>query len=65
MTRNIGTTDKIIRIILGIVIIVLGFVFSTWWGLIGILPLGTALINWCPLYRIFGWSTHKAKEATP
>jgi hypothetical protein len=65
MTRNIGTTDKIIRIILGIVIIVLGFVFSTWWGLIGILPLGTALINWCPLYRVFGWSTYKTKEAAP
>jgi len=61
MVKNMGSADKIIRIILGLVIIALGFYFQSWWGLIGILPLVTAFLNWCPAYMPFGISTCKTK----
>jgi type IV secretory pathway TrbD component len=59
MKKNIGTTDKVIRLILGILVGVLGIIFQTWWGLIGVVLIGTALINWCPLYLPFRISTAK------
>jgi hypothetical protein len=62
MTKNIGTADKIIRIVLGAAIIILGFFTQSWWGLIGILPLFTAFINFCPAYTIFGFTTCKTKK---
>ncbi|MDX9881081.1 MAG: DUF2892 domain-containing protein [Prolixibacteraceae bacterium] len=57
MKCNVGTTDRIIRIVLGLVIVVLGVYFSSWWGLIGIIPLATGLFKWCPLYIPFKIST--------
>ncbi|MCL5029637.1 MAG: DUF2892 domain-containing protein [Bacteroidetes bacterium] len=62
MKKNIGSTDKIIRVILGIAIILLGIIFQSWWGLIGIIPLFTALSGTCLLYLLFGISTFKKKE---
>jgi hypothetical protein len=59
MKANIGGVDKPIRIIAGIVIIALGIYLRSWWGLVGILPLATALINFCPLYVPLGISTRK------
>jgi hypothetical protein len=44
----------IIRIILGVIIIVLGVVYKSWWGVIGIVPILTALVRWCPAYLPFG-----------
>lgn len=60
MKKNVGSTDKWIRIILGAVIIVLGFINQSWWGLVGILPLATAFMGVCPAYLPFGISTCKA-----
>jgi predicted RND superfamily exporter protein len=57
MKHNVGSTDKIIRIILGIVIAVLGYYYKSWWGLIALVPLLTAFISFCPLYPIFKLST--------
>ncbi|VAW30047.1 hypothetical protein MNBD_BACTEROID07-1597 [hydrothermal vent metagenome] len=59
MKQNVGSTDKIIRIILGIVIAAVGYYYKSWWGLIALLPLLTALISFCPLYPIFKISTKK------
>ena len=61
MKKNIGTTDQIVRLIIGIVIAALGIYFKSWWGLVAIVPIGTALFNFCPLYSPFGLST-RAKE---
>lgn len=61
MVKNMGSADKVIRIILGVVIIALGIYFQSLWGLIGILPLFTALVGWCPAYMPFGISTCKTK----
>ncbi len=62
MKKNVGKADKVIRIILGLVIVVLGFVYSSWWGLIGLIPLGTAFMGFCPLYAPFKISTNKSTE---
>jgi sulfite exporter TauE/SafE len=61
MKQNIGSTDKIIRIILGIVIVALGYYYKSWWGLIAVIPFLTAFISFCPLYPIFSLSTKKEK----
>ena len=62
MKKNIGTIDRIARLIVGIVVIVLGVVFKNWLGIIGIIPVGTALAGYCPLYTLFGMSSCKPKE---
>lgn len=59
MKCNVGKTDKTIRIIGGLVILALGVLLKSWWGLIGIIPLATALSGWCPLYVPFKISTRK------
>ena len=50
MNKNVGKIDKIVRIILGIAIIGVGFLYGSWLGAIGIIPILTGLISWCPLY---------------
>ena len=61
MKSNMGKVDRIIRFVIGLVIIIWGIAAGSWWGLIGLLPLLTALVNWCPLYTLLGLSTKKAK----
>lgn len=58
MVANVGKSDRMIRILLGIVLLSLVFVGpQTLWGLIGIIPLATAFINFCPVYQALGLST--------
>ena len=59
MKRNIGKTDQIVRIVIGVGIILIGVFFKSWWGAIGIIPIITAAIGWCPAYLPFGISTYK------
>jgi len=62
MKQNIGATDKLIRIVVGLIIILLGvFGVIDWWGLIGLIPIITALVGHCPAYVPFGISTCKVK----
>jgi hypothetical protein len=58
--RNIGKTDRMVRILLGVAIAALGVAFRSWLGLIAIVPLATAAVGTCPLYLPFGLSTRKA-----
>ena len=62
MKENVGGFDRIFRIVLGVVVIVLGLLYHSWWGLIGIVPLLTGLTNRCPAYLPFGISTCKMKK---
>ena len=56
--KNIGMIDKVIRLILGIVGISLVFFGpQTVWGWIGVVPLLTGAINFCPLYKLLGLSS--------
>ena len=60
MKCNIGNSDRIFRFFMGAVIIILGIVFNSWWGLVGIVPLATAFFRFCPLYVPLGISTDKS-----
>ena len=61
MQSNVGKTDRIVRIVVGIVIILLGLVYQSWWGVIGLIPLATGLLRWCPAYLPFGFSSCEKK----
>lgn len=61
MTKNVGSADKIIRIIFGLGIIATGIFYESWWGAVGLVPLLTASIGWCPAYLPFGISSCKTK----
>jgi hypothetical protein len=62
MKCNVGSFDRAARIVIGAIIIAAGFYFKTWWGLIGVIPLATAFVGFCPLYRILGMSTCKKNK---
>jgi hypothetical protein len=63
MTRNEGTIDRALRVIVGLVLLSLVFVGpQTIWGLIGIVPLATGLIGTCPVYSILGINTCPTKS---
>jgi hypothetical protein len=57
MKRNMGSADRIIRIIVGFGVIAAGVYYQSWLGVIGVVPLATALVGWCPAYLPFGIST--------
>jgi hypothetical protein len=62
MKKNIGATDKMVRIIAGIILILILVFVQTgfrWVGLLGIVLLGTAFLGTCPLYLPFGINTNK------
>jgi len=63
MKSNMGTVDRIIRLVLGIIIIVLGVYFKNWWGLVGVVLFLTAVLAYCPIYLPFGLSTKPAAKA--
>jgi ABC-type polysaccharide/polyol phosphate export permease len=58
MTANVGTIDRILRIVVGLVLIALVFVGpKTPWGWIGVVPLLTGLVRFCPAYTLLGLNT--------
>jgi len=61
MHRNIGTTDRIIRVLAGLAMLVLGIALKSWWGVIGVLPVLTAFVGICPAYLPFRISTYKTR----
>jgi len=64
MQRNVGNLDRILRIVAGIVLIAIVFVGpQTPWGWIGLVPLVTAFVGWCPAYRLLGIRTCPVEKA--
>lgn len=60
MTRNEHNLERVLRVVLGLVLLSLVFVGpQTMWGLIGIVPLATGLTGICPLYSLLGISTRR------
>lgn len=60
MKANVGSIDRAVRILAGLGLISLVFVGpQTPWGWIGVVPLVTALLGWCPAYTILGIKTCK------
>jgi len=61
--KNVGGIDKILRIIVGLVLLSLVFIGpQTVWGWVGIVPLFTGLFGMCPLYKILGLNTCPLKS---
>ena len=50
MKANVGSIDRLLRVIVGLIIAIIGVILDSWWGLIGIIPLATGLFRFCPLY---------------
>jgi hypothetical protein len=64
MKKNIGSTDKMVRIVAGVILILVLLFVQTgfrWVGLLGIVMLGTAFLGSCPLYLPFGINTKEHK----
>jgi hypothetical protein len=61
MKKNVGNIDRILRLILGAAVLGAGWFFQSWFGLLGLVFIGTALINWCPIYAAIGVNTCPAK----
>jgi hypothetical protein len=63
MTTNIGKVERMIRIVVGIGVLSLAFVGpKSPWAYLGILPLLTGLVGWCPPYALLGISTVRASK---
>ena len=65
---NIGKVDAIIRYALGIILLALIVLVEgpwRWAGLIGIIPIATAAINWCPIWKLFGIDTREGRHGGP
>ena len=65
MKANVGSVDKVLRIVIAVVLFSLFFVFESNWryiAVVGYVPLLTALASWCPLYSLFGLSTCATKS---
>ncbi|HQZ04287.1 MAG: DUF2892 domain-containing protein [Rhodoferax sp.] len=63
MTSNVGSVDRMARIVIGLVLI--GLTLSGTigiWGWLGVVPLATGAIGWCPPYAMFGFSTCAMKK---
>jgi hypothetical protein len=65
MKLNVGGIDRALRVIVGLVLIVLAATGQVgWWGWLGVVPLMTGVMRFCPLYTMLGFSSCpvKAKE---
>jgi len=63
MTKNIGDTERIIRIVGGLILIALAATGTVGiWGWLGLVPLATGLTGWCPPYSLLGINTCKNKN---
>ena len=62
MKHNVGGIDRALRIIFGLIVIAWGIYAQNWWGAIGLVPLLTGVIGWCPAYLPFGLNSCKTES---
>jgi hypothetical protein len=62
MKANVGNIDKVLRVVAGVAVIGWGVYAQNWLGAIGIIPLATAAMGWCPLYSMLGIKTCPLKN---
>lgn len=64
MQINVGTPDRIARIVVGLVLIALAATGTVgWWGWIGVVPLLTGIFRFCPAYPLLGINTCKTASS--
>ncbi len=60
MKKNIGGLERVVRVMAGLTVLSLAFIGPrSAWAYLGIIPLATGLVGWCPPYALFGLSTCK------
>ncbi|MEE9431786.1 MAG: DUF2892 domain-containing protein [Melioribacteraceae bacterium] len=59
MKKNMGSLDKNLRLFVGVAIGVFGYLNESWWGLVGLVPIMTSFMSFCPAYFPFKLSTIK------
>lgn len=64
LENNVGAVDGYFRLLLGLVAIFLGILFSSWWGALGFIFVVTAAFKNCPLYSMFGLSTDSESSSS-
>jgi len=65
MTPNVGRIDRSVRIVVGLLLIGLALTGTVgWWGWLGLVPLATGVVGWCPPYALLGFSTCGAPRAS-
>lgn len=57
MKLNVGPIDRLLRIVIGLVVAILGIIFQSYWGVLGIIILGTGIFGYCLIYSLLGIST--------
>ncbi len=63
LTANEGAADRAVRVLLGIALLALAFVGpKTHWGFVGLVPLATGFLGFCPLYSVLGLNTARRSE---
>ena len=63
MQQNVHNVERVVRVIAGLTIIGLVFVGpQSPWGWLGVIPLATGIVGWCPPYALFGISTCKKPD---
>ena len=63
MHHNVGGIDQILRIVLGVGSGTIGVSYNNLWGRVGLIPLVTGTMSWCPLYNLVGLSSLKISES--
>ncbi|HMX16887.1 MAG TPA: DUF2892 domain-containing protein [Rhodocyclaceae bacterium] len=62
MKFNVGGIDRILRILVGLALVAWAVLGGPVWAWIGVVPLGTGLVGFCPLYPLLGMNTCPAKK---
>ncbi|HEY0274802.1 MAG TPA: DUF2892 domain-containing protein [Paenirhodobacter sp.] len=65
MEPNVGGIDRVLRAVIGLALLSLILWVqgpARWWGLLGLLPLGSVIVRYCPLYTLIGFSTCARKR---
>lgn len=63
MRRNVGRAERGIRLMVGLIVAFAGFAYGSYWGLLGLVPLLTGGLAWCPMYAALGINSCRSERA--
>lgn len=62
MIQNVGNAERVVRVAAGVAICAAGVYYQSLWGLVGLVPIATGALGYCPPYQLLGISTCKVKK---